>query len=144
MHNRSIPVEINLTSNDVILGVRDQNHPLPVYLKYGVPVTLATDDEGVSRTHLTEEYRRAVLSYHLNYGDLKRIVRNGIQFSFLPGPSYWNDNTYSHVTPECRKGMGSNSCVQFLQSSEKARVQKDLEDRFRDFEAGELSRLEHE
>ena len=51
----------------------------------GVPVVLSTDDEGVSRTHLTQEYLRATLSYNLTYSDLKQIVRNSIQYSFLPG-----------------------------------------------------------
>jgi len=31
MKQRHIPVEINLTSNDLILGVSGANHPLPVY-----------------------------------------------------------------------------------------------------------------
>ena len=30
------------------------------YLKYGVPVALATDDQGVSRSDMTHEYLRAV------------------------------------------------------------------------------------
>lgn len=84
MKQRHIAVEINLTSNDLILGVRGANHPLPVYRKYGVPIVLSTDDEGVSRTHLTQEYQRAVLTYGLTYADLKTIVRNSIEYSFLP------------------------------------------------------------
>ncbi len=84
MKQHHIAVEINLTSNDLILGVRGANHPLPLYRKYGVPVVLSTDDEGVSRTHLTQEYQRAVLTYGLSYADLKTIVRNSIEYSFLP------------------------------------------------------------
>jgi adenosine deaminase len=84
MKQRHIAVEINLTSNDLILGVRGADHPFPVYRKYGVPVVLSTDDEGVSRTHLTQEYQRAVLTYNLTYPDLKSIVRNSIEYSFLP------------------------------------------------------------
>jgi len=42
-------VEINITSNDLILGVSGKNHPLPIYRESGVPVALSTDDEGVSR-----------------------------------------------------------------------------------------------
>ncbi len=72
MRERHIAVEINLTSNDLILGVKGANHPFPVYRKYGVPVTLSTDDEGVSRTHLTQEYQRAVETYGLSYADLKK------------------------------------------------------------------------
>jgi adenosine deaminase len=84
MKRRHIAVEINLTSNDLILGVSGSNHPFPTYRKYGVPVALSTDDEGVSRTHLTQEYQRAVLTYGLTYSDLKMLVRNSIEYSFLP------------------------------------------------------------
>ena len=58
MADRHILVEINLTSNDVILGIQGKDHPLPLYRKYGVPVALSTDDEGVSRIDLTHEYSR--------------------------------------------------------------------------------------
>ena len=60
-------VEVNLTSNDVILGIKGADHPLPLYRKYGVPVTLSTDDEGVSRIDLTHEYVRAAMTYPLTY-----------------------------------------------------------------------------
>jgi hypothetical protein len=84
MRDRHIAVEINLTSNDVILGVRGDRHPLPVYRKYHVPVAFSTDDEGVSRSDLTLEYERAVLDYNLTYSDLREIVRNSLEYSFLP------------------------------------------------------------
>jgi hypothetical protein len=82
-HDR-ILVEVCLTSNDVILGVSGMQHPLPVYLKFGVPVALATDDEGVSRSSLTQEYQRAVETYHLSYAQLKKMARASIAYSFLP------------------------------------------------------------
>lgn len=84
MRDRHIAVEINLTSNDVILGIKGNRHPLPVYRKYRVPVALSTDDEGVSRSNLTLEYQRAVMDYNLTYSDLKEMVRNSVEYSFLP------------------------------------------------------------
>jgi len=84
MRDHHVAVEINLTSNDVILGVRGDRHPLPVYRKYHVPVALSTDDEGVSRSNMTLEYERAVLDYNLTYSDLKEMVRNSLEYSFLP------------------------------------------------------------
>jgi hypothetical protein len=69
-------VEINLTSNDLILGVRGREHPLRAYMRAGVPVALSTDDEGVSRIDLTHEYRRAVTQQGLFYRDLSRQSRN--------------------------------------------------------------------
>jgi hypothetical protein len=77
-------VEVCLTSNDVILGLSGNQHPLPVYLKFGVPVALATDDEGVARSNMTQEYQRAVETYHLSYADLKKLARASIAYSFLP------------------------------------------------------------
>jgi adenosine deaminase len=134
MKQRHVAVEIALTSNDVILGVRGNNHPFPIYRKHGVPVTLATDDEGVSRTHLTQEYQRAVLTYGLSYADLKDIVRNGIEYSFLPGASYWSDGKYRAPARACAASSQSQGCRNFLAGSEKARVELDLENRFRHFE----------
>jgi adenosine deaminase len=134
MRQRHIAVEIALTSNDVILGVKGKDHPFPVYRKYGVPVTIATDDEGVSRTHLTQEYQRAVLTYGLSYADLKDIVRNGLEYSFLPGTSYWSDGRYRVPQRACAAGSESRACRSFLAGSEKARVEFDLENRLRRFE----------
>ncbi len=83
MAKQRVLVEICLTSNDLILGVRGMRHPLPVYLRYGVPVALATDDAGVSRSDITQEYLRAVETYHLSYPELKNMVRASITYSFL-------------------------------------------------------------
>jgi adenosine deaminase len=87
MKQRHVMVEINLTSNDLILGVRGAAHPFPVYRKHGVPVALSTDDEGVARGHLTDEYLRAARDYSLSYSEMKDIVRNSLEYSFLPGPA---------------------------------------------------------
>jgi adenosine deaminase len=134
MKKRRILVEINLTSNDLILGVRGQEHPFPVYRKYGVPVALSTDDEGVSRGHLTEEYRRAVLTYGLSYSDVKEMVRNCLEYSFLAGASYWQDRSYRVPVAACAGGARTKACRTFLNASDKARLQADLEDRFQAFE----------
>src|SRR5262245_37506365 len=48
MAQKRVLVEINLTSNDVILGVSGRDHPLRTFMQYGVPVALSTDDAGVS------------------------------------------------------------------------------------------------
>ncbi len=99
MARRKVLVEICLTSNDLILGVRGEEHPLPVYLRYGVPVALATDDEGVSRSDMTHEYVRAAETYHLTYADLKRMARQSLEHSFLAGASLWSDpQAYHSVT----------------------------------------------
>ena len=44
---------------------------------------LATDDEGVARSDLTNEYQRGVEEHGLTYLELKNISRNSIEYSFL-------------------------------------------------------------
>jgi adenosine deaminase len=83
MRRWQITVEINLTSNDKILGVRGKDHPLPAYLAAGVPVVLSTDDPGVSRINLANEYFRAARDYGLDYRALKAIARNALIRAFL-------------------------------------------------------------
>jgi adenosine deaminase len=140
MAAKHVMVEINLTSNDVILGIAGKDHPLPVYRRFGVPVALSTDDEGVSRIDLTHEYVRAVETYGLTYADLKQIVRTSIEHSFLAGPSLWRDTDhFDRPVAACAQDSGatkrSAACAAFLQSSERAQQQWELERRFRTFEA---------
>jgi adenosine deaminase len=80
--SRKVLVEVALSSSDLILRVRGSQHPLRTYLKFGVPVTLVTDDAGVLRSTLTLEYRRAVEEQGLDYRMLKRMARNSIAYSF--------------------------------------------------------------
>jgi adenosine deaminase len=136
MRERHVAVEINLTSNDVILGVKGDQHPLPVYRRYGVPVALSTDDEGVSRSQLTEEFERAALTYNLTYADLKEMVRNSIEYSFAPGASYWKDRKYGAIVAACAAGKKTAACSAYLEKNEKARLGADLEERFAAFERG--------
>ncbi|WP_245986364.1 adenosine deaminase family protein [Azospirillum thermophilum] len=128
MAERKVAVEINLTSNDVILGVAGKAHPFPVYRAAGVPTVISTDDEGVSRIDLTHELGRAVTEFGLTYADLVALARNSLEYSFLPGASLWRDGgrpveacavpPAAQVPPACRT---------FLDGSEKARVQWRLE-----------------
>ena len=141
MARKHIMVEINLTSNDLILGISGKDHPFPLYRQFGVPAALATDDEGVSRSDLTHEYVRAVQTYGLSYRDLKQIVRTSLEHSFLPGESLWRapDNFTAAASACTRDGLGndkpSSSCAAFLKSSEKAQQQWELERRFHKFES---------
>jgi adenosine deaminase len=139
MAKKNVLVEICLTSNDTILGVSGDRHPLRIYMKYGVPVALATDDEGVSRSDMTHEYLRAVQDQGLTYPDLKRMARASLEHSFMPGASLWNDGNEPHRASACTEDKSSgdrvsSKCQQFLEGSERARVQWQLEKAFADFE----------
>ena len=83
MRRERIAVEINLRSNALLLGVTGDAHPLPDYLHAGVPVVLSTDDPGLMGTGLREQYRLAAGYDQISYLDLKRMVRNSIEYSFL-------------------------------------------------------------
>src|SRR5262249_53081083 len=135
MRQRGVLVEICLTSNDVILGVKDAMHPFPDYWQAGVPVTLATDDEGVSRIDFSNEYSRAAITYGLGYRDLKPLPRNSLTSSFLPGASLWHSLTpLRPVGPCAHDPLGSTtpsaSCQAFLQANDRARLQWQLEQEF--------------
>lgn len=138
MAKKHILVEINLSSNAAVLNVKGQQHPILLYRQYHVPVALSTDDEGVLRTNLTEQFKIAVLNYHFSYLTLKQLVRNSIYYSFLPGASLWQDAHYQHPVLSCAKsvdtGKLSLSCQHFLASSEKADSQWKLEQQFLRFE----------
>jgi len=137
---RHVMVEINLTSNDVILGIKAPNHPLPLYRAAHVPVALSTDDEGVSRIDLTHEYVRAALEFNLSYIELKEMVRTGIEHTFLPGPSLWQKpDDFTRAVPACaNQPLGADTpkpeCLSYLKDSPHATQQWELEHRFRLFE----------
>ena len=140
MAQRHVLVEIALTSNDQILGVKGADHPFPLYRRYGVPVALATDDEGVSRTDLTAQYQRAVTTYDLGYGDLKTMVRAAVQHGFLQGDDLWEGPDSFRPAKACAKDHPgaarprTGSCRSLLRTSAKARAEWDQEAGFSRFE----------
>lgn len=136
---RNVMIEICLTSNDTILGIRKEHHPLATYLAYGVPVALATDDEGVARSDISREYLKAAEEHGLGYIQLKTMARTSLQHAFLPGGSLWTDARRFMPAPQCARdismmGEASKDCKQFLAASEKARLQWKLEEEFKRFE----------
>src|SRR6476646_3414169 len=129
MAAKRVMVEINLTSNGVILGIKGKDHPFSLYRSFGVPLALSTDDEGVSRIDLTNEYVRAVETYGLKYGELKNMVRTGLEHAFLPGKSLWDKpDNFARAAADCAKDVPgsdkpSKSCADFLGANEKAQQQ---------------------
>ncbi len=141
MHDQNVMVEVCLSSNTQILKVAGAAHPLATYLAHGVPVALATDDQGVSRSSMAGEYLRAALDQHLSYRQLKTIARTSLEHAFIAGPSLWTDFTaHTPVTPcvaTATMGIGdpaSTACAAFLATSPHATLQWELERRFLAFE----------
>lgn len=140
MAERNVMVEICLTSNDVILGVTGNRHPLHQYMRAGVPVALATDDEGVARSDMTLEYLRGAEDQGLTYPQLKNMARTSLEHAFLPGASLWRDARAFSIVKDCvtqrtEAKSPTSRCQNFLESSEKARLQWELENEFREFES---------
>jgi adenosine deaminase/adenosine deaminase CECR1 len=84
MREAGIPVEINLTSNDFINGVRGANHPVTLYRKHGVPFVIATDDAGVTRHNLANEYMLFASRYKPDYAEVKKLSYDSVRYAFLP------------------------------------------------------------
>lgn len=139
MRDKGIMVEINLTSNDSILGVKGQAHPIHLYLHHNVPIAISTDDEGILRTNISREYQRAYQENHVDYCTLKQLSRNSLTYSFLPGVSLWDMKHPKSLNPVCNidqilRKPPSKACMKLLRNSEKARVQWQLEKKFARYE----------
>lgn len=81
---RQIPIESCPTSN-VQFGVVPgyAAHPLPLFLRRGLCVTLNTDDPGISGIDLAHEYRVAREKLGLSEAEMRRLQANGLQAAFL-------------------------------------------------------------
>ncbi|SNX29197.1 adenosine deaminase [Polynucleobacter meluiroseus] len=83
MKQKKIAVEINLTSNEFIAKIAGQSHPIILYAKNGVPIVISSDDEGVSRGSISQEYLLYLSRYKPSYSTLKKTIYNSISYSFL-------------------------------------------------------------
>ncbi|WP_348798948.1 adenosine deaminase [Flavobacterium adhaerens] len=84
MAKNDIPVEINLVSNEFILKVKESRHPILLYKEFGVPIMISTDDAGILRTNMTEQFVLLAKRYpSISYADIKQFVYNSINYSFI-------------------------------------------------------------
>jgi adenosine deaminase len=113
---------------------------LPVYIKAGVPVALATDDEGGARSNLTQTFLRAVQGYHIDYHTLKTMVRDSLEHAFVPGAELWAgpENFAAMAAPCAGEALqavpAGAACRALLAASEKARLEWREEVAFATFE----------
>ena len=88
MAKNNIPIEINLSSNEFILKVKEDRHPILLYKEFGVPIVISTDDAGILRTNMTEQYVLLAKRYKtISYTDIKQFVYNSINYSFIQDPA---------------------------------------------------------
>ncbi|MFH7015267.1 adenosine deaminase [Flavobacterium sp. FlaQc-47] len=84
MAKNSIPIEINLVSNEFILKVKENRHPFTLYKEFNVPIVISTDDAGILRTNMTEQYVLLAKRYpDVSYATIKQYVYNSINYSFI-------------------------------------------------------------
>ncbi len=83
-------------------GVNADAHPNTLYLKAGVPAVIASDDPGVLRTSLTEQYVLFVHRYQVSYQKVSTHINvTGIDcaaLSWQPNRDYdacWDDRCYA-------------------------------------------------
>lgn len=143
MARQGIAIEIMPVSSEALLGVKDKDLPLAIYASQGVPVVLGSDDPGILRTDLSEQFVLVAERYPgINYSQIKRFVRNSLEYSFLPGSSLWaRRGDYAEIVPACAAdtlGADEHSpeCLACLDGSEKAAAQWKLESDLADFEDG--------
>ena len=142
MKKQGIALECLLTSNAAILKVSGKNHPVNMYISSGVPVAFSTDDMGIARSTLTNEYVTAVIDQGLTYEDLKNAARNSLEYSFLEGHSLWAEASPYKMIKACADNSGSDKeCKELLSNSSKATQQWQLEQKLKYFEKNYL--LEH-
>lgn len=83
--NKNIGIEMCPSSNFQIVGFNQtgKKYPLAEYLKRGLKVSLNTDDQGISRTNLSNEFLKASeLCPELTLWDFIVLIRNSLSIAF--------------------------------------------------------------
>lgn len=128
MVRQQILVECAIHSYQVVRGIPNNENPYAIYSRAGVPLSLATDDEAIVRSDLTEYFRTAVVDFHVNYPTLKTLARNSLDYSFLPGESLWATRDQRALVAPCtgqamKPSPDLQACRDFLAKSEKAQIE---------------------
>lgn len=91
---RRIPLELCPSSNVRTGALAKQlgkkqarvfDHPLPTFVRLGIPVTLASDDPAMFHTSLFKEYLIA-RAIGLEIKEVLKVARSGFECAFLPQP----------------------------------------------------------
>jgi adenosine deaminase/adenosine deaminase CECR1 len=91
MAKNKVAIEINLVSNEFILKVKENRHPISLYRAFGVPL-ISTDDAGILRTNMIEQYVLLASRYKdVSYADIKQYVYNSINYSFIQNENIKNN-----------------------------------------------------
>ncbi|UMM63687.1 amidohydrolase family protein [Aristophania vespae] len=140
--DHNILVELNLTRNEKILNIRGNEHPFTIYRQSLVPVAFISDNEGILRSDLTEQYSLAAKQFRLNYGDLIKLSRVSLEYAFVPGKSLWVKHNLGHKVMSCNREIvsikPSKRCASYLKQNQKAALEWRLELALKDFAKAEI------
>jgi aminodeoxyfutalosine deaminase len=83
LREHNITVEMCPTSNLCTRAVdKIENHPLPILIDAGVPVTLSTDDPGMFNTYLNKEYQLVADTFGLSNDQLAELAKAGVRGAY--------------------------------------------------------------
>ncbi len=101
-------------------------------------MALATDDQGILRGTITDEYVAAATAQGLDYKTLKYMARVSLEHAFVEGESLWSQpGGYGQMVSACAKqtlGTASGECQSFLDENKRASLQWKLESQLATFE----------
>lgn len=84
LSKKQIGIEVNLTSNLQTSTVESYSqHPLKQFLAAGIPVSLNTDDPGISAIDLPYEYNLAAPAAGCTPEEIRCIQKSALQIAFL-------------------------------------------------------------
>jgi len=85
---RGVAFEVCPTSNYQSGVITDlEKHPLPEMISSGLICTINTDDPGISRIDLSDEYQKTCEFLGVSEDGLSQLIKNAINASFLPDKS---------------------------------------------------------
>ena len=91
--DKNIGIEMCPSSNRQIVGYgkeNDEEYPLKKYMERGLKVTINTDNQGISRTSMSNEfYEAARLCGGLSLWDCFVLIRNNLIISFADTTTKW-------------------------------------------------------
>lgn len=81
---RGIALEVCPSSN-IFLGIfkNMQDHPLPIFLKEGIKISIGSDDPPFMSTTLAQEYERIQEAYQYDDNTMNNITRMAIESAFV-------------------------------------------------------------
>lgn len=133
LQRRNIAIEILFSSNLYTFHI-EKNHPFLYYLKNNISIVLSTDDPGITRTTITDEFLTLYYNYNISYFIMKSIIRNSLEYSFLSGRSLFSRYRPYNIPiliKYCENIINpfslTPSCKEYLRQNTKARLQFELE-----------------